>query len=94
VERKNSLLTGRNLLQNKEGRPSASTSWGLRGQKRGDNSTITPGQIPAEREKHKLMTTMMCTWRVKRAEGGEVHHGSSSSSLGLCNITIGCFRVT
>jgi len=45
VERKNSLLTGRNLGQNldQEGRPSASTSWGLRGQE-GTTSTITPGQ--------------------------------------------------
>jgi len=36
VDRKNSLLTGRNLWQNQtqEGRPSALTSWGLRGQER------------------------------------------------------------
>jgi len=39
VERKNSVLTGRNLWQNQtqEGWPSTSTSWGLRRQKRGDN---------------------------------------------------------
>ena len=36
------------------------TSWGLRGQKRGDNKhcNTRPG-IPAEKEKHKLMTTIM-----------------------------------
>jgi len=62
VERKNSLLTRRNLHQNQnqEGRPSASTSWGLRGQEIGDNKhrNTRPG-IPAEKEKHKLMTTLM-----------------------------------
>jgi len=42
VERKNSLLTGRSVHQNQnqEGRPSAWTSWGLRGQERGDNITL------------------------------------------------------
>jgi len=39
VERNNSLLIGRNLWQNQtpEGWPSASSKWGVRGQKRGDN---------------------------------------------------------
>jgi len=39
VERNDSLLTERNVWQNQtqEGWPSASTSWGLRGKKRGDN---------------------------------------------------------
>jgi len=39
VERKNSLLTGKNLWQNptQEGQPSALNGWGLRGQERGDN---------------------------------------------------------
>jgi len=39
VERNDSLLTGRNLWQNqtREGWPSASTSWDLRGKK-----TLTP----------------------------------------------------
>ena len=39
VERNDSLLTGRNLWQNQtqEEWPSASTCWGLRRQKRGDN---------------------------------------------------------
>jgi len=43
VERTDSLLSGRNLWQNQtqEGWPSASTSWGLRRQKRGQN-TVTP----------------------------------------------------
>ena len=63
MERINSLLTG----QNQEGRPSASTGWGLRGQEIGDNKyhNTRPG-IPAEKEKHKLMTTMMSyvSWEV------------------------------
>ena len=62
VERNDSLLTERNLWQNQtqEGRPSASTSWGLRGQKRGDNKHHnTIRRIPVETEKHKLMTTIM-----------------------------------
>ena len=48
------------MNQNQEGRPSAPTSWGLRGQKRGDNKLHNnmPG-IPAEREKHKLMAAIM-----------------------------------
>ena len=53
VERKNSLLTGRNFCQNQtqEGWPSASTSLGLRGQERGDNKQHnTRPWIPAERE--------------------------------------------
>ena len=62
VDRKKSLLTGRNLWQNQTqgGRPSASTSLGLRGQERGDNKhrNTRPG-IPAGKEKHKLMTTIM-----------------------------------
>ena len=62
VERKNSLLRGRDLQQNQnqEGWPSASTDWRLRGQERGENKhhKTRPG-IPAEKEKHKLMTTLM-----------------------------------
>jgi len=62
VERNDSLLTGRNLWQNQtqEGWPSASTCWGLRGYKRGDNKqhNIIP-RIPIETEKHKVMTTIM-----------------------------------
>jgi len=61
-ERNNSLLTGRNFWQNQtqEGWPSASTSQGLRGQKRRDNKHHnTIQRIPAETEKHKLMTTIM-----------------------------------
>ena len=54
VERKNSLLKGRNLQQNQAqvGRPSASIGWGLRGQERGVNKfhNTRPG-IPAEKEK-------------------------------------------
>jgi len=44
VERNDSLLTRRNLWQNQtqEGWPSSSTSWGLRGQKRGGKNTVTP----------------------------------------------------
>jgi len=44
VERNDSLLRGRKLWQNQtqEGWPSASTSWGLRGQKRGGKNTVTP----------------------------------------------------
>jgi len=46
-DRKNSLLT-------------ASTSWGPRGQERGVNKhRNTRPEIPAEREKHKVMTAMM-----------------------------------
>jgi len=55
------FLTGRNLWQNQtqEGWSSASTSWGLRGQKRGDNKHHnTIHRIPVETGKHKLMTTM------------------------------------
>jgi len=59
VERKYSLLTGRNLHQhlNLEGQPSASTSWGLRGQESGDNKHHN--RIPAEKGKHEVMTTIM-----------------------------------
>jgi len=40
--------------------PSASTSWGLRGQERGeDKHHNTRPRIPAEKEKHKLITTVM-----------------------------------
>jgi len=44
VERNDTLLTGRNLWQNQtqEGWPSASTSWGLRREKKGGKNTITP----------------------------------------------------
>jgi len=62
VERKNSLLTGRNLKQNRtqEGRSSASTGWGLTRQKRGGNKHHpTRPVIPAVREKHRMMTTIM-----------------------------------
>ena len=62
VERNDSLLTGRNLWQNQtqEGWPSTSTSWGLRGQKRGDNKHQNIIQrIPVGPGKHKLMTTIM-----------------------------------
>jgi len=47
VERNNSLLMGRNLWQNQtqEGWPSASTSWGLRGQKRGRQQTPFKGYL-------------------------------------------------
>jgi len=52
VKSKNSLLTGRNLHQNQnqEWQPSAWTSWGLRGQERGDNKhRNTRPEITAER---------------------------------------------
>jgi len=62
VERKNSFLSGRNLWQNQiqGGWPSASTSSGYRGQERGNNKHhhTKPG-IPAEKEKHTLMITIM-----------------------------------
>jgi len=62
VKRKNSLLTGRNLWQKQTqgGRPSASTSWGLRGQERGDSRhhNTRPGTL-AEKDKQKLMTTIL-----------------------------------
>jgi len=54
VERKNSLLKRRKLWQNETlaGWPSASTSWGLRAEERGDNEqhNTRPG-IPAKKEK-------------------------------------------
>jgi len=62
VERNDSLLRGRNLWQNQtqEGWPSASNSWGSRGQKRGDNKhRNTIQRIRVETGKHKLMTTIM-----------------------------------
>ena len=62
VERKNSLLTRRNLWQSQteRGRPSASTSRGLRGQERGDNRHhISRPWTPAEEEKHQLKTPIM-----------------------------------
>jgi len=62
LERNNSLLTGRNLWQNQtqEDWPSASTSWGLRRQKRGDNKyRNTIQRIPVGTGKHKLMTTII-----------------------------------
>jgi len=63
VERKkHSLLTGRNFHQNQnqEEWPTASTSWGLRGQKRWDNRYHnTRPAIPAEKEKHKLIPKIM-----------------------------------
>jgi len=62
VERNNSLLTGRNLQQNQtqEGWPSASTSWGLRRQERGDNKhRNTIQRIPVGTGKHKLLTTVL-----------------------------------
>ena len=86
VERNNSLWTGRNLWQNQtqEGWPSVSTSWGLRGQKRGDNEhRNTIERIPVETWKHKLMTTVMpnvhsVIWGHKRGEKrenwGKVRH--------------------
>jgi len=57
VESKNSLLTGRNLWQNKtrERQRSAVTGLGLRGQEGGDNKQhSTKLGMPAEKEKHKL----------------------------------------
>jgi len=62
VERNDTLLTGRNLWQNQtqEGWPSASTSWNLRGQKRGDNKHHnTIQRIPVKMGKHKLITFIM-----------------------------------
>ena len=79
VGRKNSLLTRRNLWQNhtQEGRPTASTSWGLRGQERGDDKhhNTRPG-TPAEKEKHKLITTIMSYVQreKKRTESEKMHH--------------------
>jgi len=62
VERKNSLLTGRNFWPNQteERRPTASTTWLLRGQERGDNKhNNSKSGIHSEKEKYKLMTTIM-----------------------------------
>ena len=62
VERNDSLLTGRNLWQNQtqEGWPSASTNWGLRRRKRGDNKRCnTIQRIPVGTGKHKLISTIM-----------------------------------
>jgi len=66
VERKNYLLTGRNLHQNQnqnqEGWPSA--------RKEGDNKHCnTIQRIPAGTEKHKLMTTMMSYVQSKESRG-------------------------
>jgi len=78
VERNDSLLTGRNLWQNQtqEGWPSSSTSWGLCGQKRGDNKHCnTIQRVPVGTGKQKLMTTIMSSvhniiWEIKWG-GGE-----------------------
>ena len=61
VERNDSLLTGRNLWQNQtqEGWPSASTSWGLRRQKRGEKHHNTIRRTSVGTGKHELITTIM-----------------------------------
>ena len=61
VERNDSLLTGRNLWQNQtqEGWPSASTSWGLRRQKKGEKHHNTIRRISVGTGKHELITTIM-----------------------------------
>jgi len=59
VERNDSLLTGRNLWQNQnqEEWPSASTSWGLRRQKRGDKKhRNTIQRIPEYLAHHEMQT--------------------------------------
>jgi len=58
--------------QTQEGWPSASTSSGLRGQERGANKhhNTRPGN-PAEKEKHKLMTTIMLFLQDKKREQSE-----------------------
>ena len=74
---KNSILTGTNLrqTQNQEGRPSASTGWGLRGQEKGDNKhhNARPG-IPAVREIRETQVNdnnnVICTWRDSRVRKG------------------------
>ena len=72
VERKK-LSFNRKKPPSEPGRaPSASTSWGLRGQERGDNKhRNTRPEIPAGREKHKLMTTMMYKMSYEEIKGGK-----------------------
>jgi len=70
---------------------------GLRGQERGDNKhhNTKPG-IPAEREKHKLMTTIMPyvhrKWREQNE--GRCILGGPPAVWAYSSITMGCFRVT
>ena len=78
VERKNFLSTGKNFHQNQKWCPSASTTWGLRGQERVDTR---PG-IPTEKEKHKLMTTIyMYVHRYMESKESGVSRGASQEVL-------------
>ena len=86
-EKKKLPLTREKFWQNQtqEGWPSALTSWCFREQEWGDNKHHnTRPRIPAEKEKHKLMTTIMLfVHREKKwTEWGKVYHGRSPC-LGL-----------
>jgi len=101
VERNDSLLTGRNLHQNQNqgGRPSASTSWGLRGQKRGDNKhRNTIQRIPVGTGKHELMNTIMSHEILnggKREQSEERWDIRGTPAVwAYSSLIMGCFRLT